>query len=255
MSIISSKKYSQADSGGLIDYLWYSRYGHHSAKRDGIVNVEHADLAQHWPLFGLQIKTPRLEIRSPTDDDLPGLIAAIDTGVHDPTEVPSSTPWDSTPLLQQRFDSLREWWSHRATWDVDDWLFDGAVFVDGKPIGVQNIRAKQFAKLRIVSTGSWLGRRWQGQGLGKEMRAAVLHLAFEGLGALEARTEAYSDNERSLRVARAFGYVPDGQEYHIRQGQRARLLRFRLDRDTWLQHRRSDIAITGLDDCRDMFVR
>ena len=33
-----------------------------------MVNAERADLAQYWPLFGLRITTPRLEIRSPTDD-------------------------------------------------------------------------------------------------------------------------------------------------------------------------------------------
>ncbi len=218
------------------------------------MSVEHADLAQYWPLFGLRVTTPRLEIRPPTDDDLPELIGVIDAGIHEPSEMPFEDPWTSTPLPQRHLDSLRHWWLRRATWQADAWQFIGAVFVDGEPVGAQDMRARQFAELRTVLTGSWLGQRWQGQGLGKEMREAILHLAFEGLGALEAYTEAYSDNERSLGVTRSLGYVPDGQEYHMRQGQRARLLRFRMGRDTWLQHRRPDISITGLDACRDMFI-
>lgn len=39
----------------------------------------------------------------------------------------------------------------------------------------------------------------------------------------------------------------------MRQGERALMLHSRLDRDTWLERRRSDITITGLDACRDMF--
>ena len=42
--------------------------------------------------------------------------------------------------------------------------------------------------MRTVGTGSWLGRPYQGRGIGKEMRGAVLALAFDGLGAEVAET-------------------------------------------------------------------
>ena len=70
-------------------------------------------------------------------------------------------------------------------------------------IGAQDVRAHDFAVLRTVSTGSWLGREHQGRGRGREMRAAVLHLAFAGLGCLIAQTAAYADNGPSLGVSRA----------------------------------------------------
>ena len=55
--------------------------------------------------------------------------------------------------------------------------------VDGEPIGMQDLAAEHFRAVRSVESGSWLGRAHQGRGLGREMREAMLHLAFEGLGA------------------------------------------------------------------------
>jgi len=59
-----------------------------------------------------------------------------------------------------------------------------------------------------VSTGSWLGMRHQGKGFGTEMRAAILMLAFDHLGAKTARSSAFTDNPRSLAVSRRLGYEP-----------------------------------------------
>ena len=61
-----------------------------------------------------------------------------------------------------------------------------------------------------MDTGSWLGRRFQGRGLGKEMRAAVLGFAFDGLGAEVAETSAFLDNLPSNGVSRALGYEENG---------------------------------------------
>jgi RimJ/RimL family protein N-acetyltransferase len=62
--------------------------------------------------------------------------------------------------------------------------------------------------LRTVRTGSWLGLPFQGQGYGKAMRQAVLALAFDGLGAEVAETEAAVDNLRSAGVSRSVGVGP-----------------------------------------------
>ena len=74
---------------------------------------------------------------------------------------------------------------------------------DGVPIGSQSILAEDFATFRMVHTGSWLGRAYQGRGFGKEMRAAVLAFAFDGLGARRAETEAFADNAASNAVTRS----------------------------------------------------
>ena len=70
---------------------------------------------------------------------------------------------------------------------------------------MQDIGAENFRAVRSVETGSWLGRAHQGQGIGREMREAVLHLAFAGLGAEEALSGAFEDNAASLATSRAVG--------------------------------------------------
>lgn len=84
------------------------------------------------------------------------------------------------------------------------------VLHDGRVIGTQDIVAKEFAISRSFSTGSWLGREFQGKGFGREMRAAIPHLGFAGLGAKEADSEAFIDNQASLGVSRSLGYDPNG---------------------------------------------
>jgi len=206
-----------------------------------------------WPLFDLRITTPRLEIRLPTDGDLSRLLAVTDAGIHDPDTMPFSIPWTDTAPPARHRQSLQWWWSQRARWDPADWSFTGAVFVDANPVGVQDLAATSFAALRVVSTGSWLGRAHQGRGLGKEMRAAILHFAFDSLGAAEAHTGAFADNLPSLAVSRSIGYVENGHDVVLRRGQPARLIRFCLDRETWWRQRRTDIVVSGLEPCREMF--
>lgn len=87
--------------------------------------------------------------------------------------------------------------------------------------------------LREVGTGSWLGRQYQGQGIGTAIRAAVLALAFDRLGAQFATSAAYPHNAASLAVSRKLGYVRDGRDRHLNRGQPADLIRLRLDRETW----------------------
>ena len=54
------------------------------------------------------------------------------------------------------------------------------------------------------------------------MRAAVLQLAFAGLGALEAQTSAWHDNPASQRVSLRLGYVHEGQQLLARRGEPTR---------------------------------
>lgn len=207
----------------------------------------------YWPLFDLRVTTPHLEIRLPTDDDLYRLLAVTDAGIHDPESMPFSIPWTDVDPPRRHRESLQWWWSQRANWRPNGWSFTGAVFVHGKPVGVQDLSGTDFAARRVVSTGSWLGRAHQGRGLGKEMRSAILHLAFEGLGAMEAHTRAFADNAPSLAVTRAMGYAENGHEVVLRRGQPARSMCFCLDRTGWTARRRQDIVISGLNACRDMF--
>jgi len=210
-------------------------------------------VAHHWPLFGLRVRTPRLEIRLPSDDDLPGLIDEIEAGIHDPAMMPFTKEWTDIPSPLREREALQWWWRQRAEWSPRKWSFTGAVFVEGRPVGVQDVAAENFATLRTVETASWIGMRHQGRGIGKEMRAAILHLGFAGLGAVEAHSGAWHDNPSSLGVSESLGYERNGETLALRRGRPSRQLRLRLTREAWESRRRDDIELEGLDPCRELF--
>ena len=105
----------------------------------------------------------------------------------------------------------------------------------------------------VRSTRVWLGQRYQGQGLGTEMRSAVLHLGFAGLGAEFAVSEAFTDNLASLGVSRKLGYLPDGIRRQSIRDRPATLQMLRLDRAGWQAHRQAPVEITGLAPCLPSF--
>jgi RimJ/RimL family protein N-acetyltransferase len=206
-----------------------------------------------WPLFDLAVHTPRVTLRYPDDEMLERLAAVAAEGVHPPERMPFLHPWTRAASPQLERDALRHWWGLRAAWVPEHWRLACAVLVDDEAVGVQFVRGEHFAVTRTVETGSWLGLRHQGQGIGTEMRTAVLHLAFAGLGAEAAESGAFEDNVASLALSRRLGYVPNGMRTHDREGAAARVLELRLDRATWERQRRDDITIEGLDACREWF--
>ncbi|MEV4813273.1 hypothetical protein [Micromonospora avicenniae] len=54
-------------------------------------------LIDHWPLLGLRVRTDRLELRLPTDEELADLAELAVRGVHRPDERPFLTPWTDLP--------------------------------------------------------------------------------------------------------------------------------------------------------------
>lgn len=105
------------------------------------------------------------------------------------------------------------------------------VVVDGEPVGMQDLIGTNFSAFGTVETFSWLSADARGRGLGKEMRQAVLHLAFEGLAARQADSGAFFDNHASNRVSQALGYQPNGVDWATRRGDAAEINRWRLTRD------------------------
>jgi len=207
-----------------------------------------------WPFCALRIRTPTLELRYPDDDDLVVLAHLAAEGIHDPTSMPFSVPWTRAESPDLERNALQHHWGRRAALSRDDWSLPFAVYADGDLAGVQDVFAKQFAVRRTVETGSWLALRAQGRGIGSEMRAAVLHFAFEGLGAEEALSGSFTDNPVSAAVSRRNGYEPNGEETCEREGAPARLQRWVLRRATWETNRRDDIAVDGLDACVPLLV-
>ena len=203
-----------------------------------------------WPLHDLRLRADRLELRLASYDDLVALAALAHDGIHDPAHMPFGLPWtDAAP--EERARSTMQWhWHAWANVSPAEWRLPFVVVCDDTVVGTQELSARQFAVRREVSTGSWLGRDHQGRGIGTRMRAAVLHLAFNELGARWATTSAYDDNPGSLGVTRRLGYQPDGMDVHDRRGAPATMLRYRLSLAQWEQASRIEVAVTGVEPCR-----
>lgn len=207
----------------------------------------------YWPLTGLRLRTADLELRLPDADDLLALAALAEAGVHDPAEQPFKIAWTDAEPAERALSTMRYHWSCWASWQPTDWKLNLVVVRDGTVVGTQEIGGANFAKLREVGTGSWLGLDYQGQGIGTAMRAAVLALAFDGLGAEFAVSSAFSGNPASMAVSRKLGYARDGTARYLIRGEPVRSQRFRLDRATWLANRRIEVGISGLEPCLPFF--
>lgn len=208
-----------------------------------------------WPLFDLRVRTPRLELRLGTDDDLLRLVEAARLGIHPPEVRPFNVPWSHAPSPDLERSVLSYNWRCRGNWTKDEWeLILVAETVDGSIIGCQSIGGKNFSIRKEVLTGSWIAMPWQGQGYGKEMRAAILHLAFVHLEAQWATSTANSDNAQSLGVSLANGYEHDGIAVSDDNGKVRVQHRFRLTRERWEAHRlNGEVTVDGFEQCRPMF--
>jgi len=204
-------------------------------------------------LFGLRLRVGEIELRLPTDDELIDLAEVAVAGIHDPALMPFLRPWTrgSPPDLHRRF--VQYHWGRRAAWSPEDWSLNLGVWSAGEPVGSQSLIGTAFAVRRSVKTASWLGQPHQGRGIGTAMRSAVLALAFEGLGALEAHSGALADNPASMGVSRKLGYRPNGLESHDVEGRRVEEHRLLLTREDWDARERPAVGIEGLDACRELF--
>jgi RimJ/RimL family protein N-acetyltransferase len=145
---------------------------------------------------------------------------------------------------------MRGIWSGRSQVRPSSWRLYFVIMDGPTPVGMQDLIGQTSAAVGTVATFSWLDPTQRGRGLGKEARAAVLHLAFAGLAAREASSEAFVDNASSSAVSQALGYEANGRCWATRRGQPAELLRWRLTRAVWTARRRDDIELGGVAPCR-----
>lgn len=199
--------------------------------------------------MGLRVRTPRLELRLGDDEDLLAL-AALSHEIHGPDERPFAVGWNLgiTDVERERR-VLQYHWAQRGLIAPEAWRLELVTVVDGQVVGTQGVLATAFPVSRTVATGSWLGRAHQGQGIGSEMRAAVLHLAFAGLGALRAETGAFATSAASLAVTAKQGYRPNGDHVWVEGDLRRVEQTFALEREAWEPTRRDDIELLGVEAC------
>jgi RimJ/RimL family protein N-acetyltransferase len=203
-----------------------------------------------WPFFDLRVVTPRLELVAIDDQVGTELAQLAARGIHDPDFMPFAFEWTDAQSPQLERNTLQYYWRTRAAMTPEQWSLDLAVKVDGHIAGTTGLITQRFAASRVFETGSWLGREFQGRGLGKEMRVATLQLGFEGFGGRLATTTAFADNGPSLGVTRSLGYESNGEAVKVRRGEAARSLQFTMARESFdARLRRDDIALHGVEAC------
>jgi len=206
----------------------------------------------YWPMFDLRISTPDLELRHLTEADLGRLAAIIP---EDAEQDPSATTYRGLDPARARGVVVhQEYWRARGNWRSESWALTFGVFRDGELLGCQGLEGEDFVTLRTVDSFSFLAAAARGQGFGKQMRAAVLTLAFGGLGARFAISSAWSDNGASLGVSRAIGYVDNGVTAHRRGEAAGEMLHLRLTRERWLTSEWAQrMSVEGIDECLPFF--
>ncbi len=172
-----------------------------------------------YPPLNVRVATPRLELRGATDDLLEALAPLVAAG----QATAGPPPWDDPSAF---------------------------VVVDGEAAGQQDLTGNEFDAFGTVESTSWVSSDLRRRGIGHEMRSAILHLAFDGLGAAEAHSEGALDNAGSNVVSERLGYEPNGVAWATHQAKPVLGQRWRLDRETWRARRRDDITMSGVAECR-----
>ncbi|MEZ0493815.1 GNAT family N-acetyltransferase [Kineococcus sp. TBRC 1896] len=203
------------------------------------------------PFAALRLTVPHpegdVELRAGDLEGVVELSRVAAAGVHADDAMPFAFPWTDCAPDERARRTFRWQLGGWASWTPQDWRLDFVVRRAGVVVGTQSLEARDFRVLREVSTGSWLGRGHQARGTGTLMRTAVLHLAFAGLGAALARSDAFLDNPASLGVSRRLGYRDDGLRTLVRQGVPARTQRLRLDVADWRARARPGVRVEGLE--------
>ena len=212
-----------------------------------------SELRDLWPLYAVRLTTGDLELRYPTEAELPAFVDVIEGGLHPPGEMPFGIPWTDEPRAKRNVSSYQWWMGSRSRWSVDEWVVTLGVWEQGRAVGFQDLRAERFPIYRTVATGSWLGQPFQGRGIGKLMRQAILALAFDHLGAEIAETEAFLDNPASNKVSLAVGYEPNGFGRLAPRDAPRETQKFRLTLEGWRSRPRPAVTVEGLEACLPLF--
>ena len=206
----------------------------------------------YWPLFDLRLGSPDLTLRPMREADL----AVVSDRLPIDLELdPEATRYGlSDDQVSRGVITHQGYWKAYGTWQPSAWRLGFVVSADGEIVGFQELEGNDFPLLRTVDTSSFLIARARGRGFGKQMRRAVLALAFGPLQAEAAITSAWHDNHASLGVSRALGYRPNGESLHARDDRADIMVHMRLTGAEWLATGGGDdIRISGFDACRFLF--
>ncbi len=205
-----------------------------------------------YPPLNVRVATPRVELRGATDDLLEELAPLVRSG----KALADPPPWDDPHAFYEADPDARvnQWlrgtWRARGTVRDDIWRVSFVAIVDGEAVGQQDLTGHDFSDFGTVESTSWVSADRRQRGIGAEMRSAILHFAFDGLGAAEANSEAGVENVGSNAVSERLGYERNGTAWATHNGEPVLGQRWRLTRERWEPTRRNDITMSGIEECR-----
>jgi RimJ/RimL family protein N-acetyltransferase len=167
-------------------------------------------LHQLWPPFGLMIECGSLSLSSVRDSDLPALVTLAHEGIHEAAAMPFNFPWTAGTPDEVRLRLLQFHWGRRAAMTPASWQLECTVRFEGEIVGCQGISTSDYLVTRTGETGSWLGAKHHGRGIGTLMRQTFCAFMFDHLDAAEVTSAAFTDNPASLAVSRKVGYQKNG---------------------------------------------
>ncbi len=167
-------------------------------------------LAEAYPVLGLRIVAGPIELAGMDDDTLIALADLAAEGIHGDDEMPFQQPWTRTPAERFHLHYLQHHWGVRSRFAPGAWDLDLAVRYEGELAGTQGVSTRDFLATRTGETGSWLGRRFQGRGIGTLMRQALCAFLFDHLDFEQITSSAFDDNPASNQVSQKVGYRLNG---------------------------------------------
>ena len=163
--------------------------------------------------------------------------------------MPFYTPWSLKSADEMPQSVAQYHWGNRARFSPDQWGMDLAVFFDGELVGSQGFSSRDFRITRVGETGSWLGREFQGRGIGTAMRKVICAFVFDYLDAQLITSGAYTDNPASLAVSRKCGYTENGVIVHKRMDKAATLQLLILEPGNLVRYEHK-LTVEGLPEFR-----
>lgn len=208
-------------------------------------------LEQLWPPFGLLVECGPLTLSPVRDSDFPELVALAHEGIHDADAMPFGFPWTLGTPDEVRMRLLQFHWGLRAAMTPASWQLETTVRFEGEVVGCQGISTNDYLVTRTGETGSWLGAKHHGRGIGTLMRQALTAFMFDHLDAVEVTSAAFSDNPASLAVSRKVGYRENGLvRRRRREGEMALSQQLSLTAET-LNRSDQKLRVSGVMELRE----
>lgn len=196
-----------------------------------------------WALHGIRLRTADLDLQVMREGDL---MLLGDLLPDDVEQDPGATRYAGLDDRTNRRAVLAQsYWRAMGSWSPEHWALPFVVRRDGQVLGAQWLEGPAYRTDHTVDSSSWLVPGARGRGFGRQMRAAVLELAFSHLEAAAAVSSAVVDNWASLGVSRALGY----RETHttVLEHSGVVLQHLRLERSEWARSKHAGaITVAGI---------